>query len=230
MNFRQIFSIVFFIYLCSNIYSQRAPHKIKYEYLLYTPEEYSSGKKEYPLVIYLHGASLRGNNINEIKAYGLPFLVEKGYSYEFFIASPQCPKNKNWITDDWFEMFYQDLITKYRIDTNRVYLIGMSLGGYGVWQLTMKYPGRFAAVVPICGGYFDYKNICTIKDIPVWAFHGAEDKIVDVNETECLVSELEACHGRIKYTRLEGKGHDLTYLFKDEGIYTWMLKHKKIQK
>jgi predicted peptidase len=225
---KAIFVVTFLLILYLNGHAQNSagPEK-KYNYLLYKPENYSASDKGYPLVIYLHGASCRGHDINKIKVYGLPYLIDHGYTYDFIIASPQCPPDKSWISDNWFEPFYKEIISKYRIDTNRIYLTGISLGGYGTWQLAMKYPDKFAAVVPMCGGYYNYKEICKIKDIPVWAFHGAKDNIVDISETERLVEELRKCSGDIKYTRLKDKGHDLTYLFKDQEIYKWMLKHKK---
>ncbi|WP_338874776.1 PHB depolymerase family esterase [Spirosoma sp. SC4-14] len=199
----------------------------KYPYLLYLPNDYATSKGSYPLVIYLHGGSQRGNDLNKLKVYGLPSLVEKGNHYSFIIASPQCPDGKFWSTDNWFEPLYAELINRYRIDTKRVYLTGISMGGYGAWQTAVAYPDRFAAIMPLCGGCDDSTQICKLQKIPIWTFHGVADDIVPISETEQLVKRLAQCNGQVKFTRLENQGHNIQYLFDDKTLYNWLLKHHK---
>ncbi|MVM30171.1 phospholipase [Spirosoma sp. HMF4905] len=200
----------------------------KYPYLLYLPKEYATKKDDYPLVIYLHGGSQKGQDLNKLKTYGLPYLVDKGRDFNFIIASPQCPDGKFWSTDNWFDSLYTDLKMKYRIDPKRVYLTGISMGGYGVWQTAVAYPDKFAAIVPLCGGCDDSTQICRIKHIPVWTFHGTADDVISISETERLVRRLEECKGQVKFTRLEKEGHGIQYLFENQAIYDWLLKqHKK---
>jgi len=198
-----------------------------YKYLLYVPKTYATDQAAYPLVIYLHGGSHRGDDLAKLKAYGLPNQVEKGQDFPFIIASPQCPDGKFWSTDNWFEPLYDELKAKYRIDPKRVYLTGISMGGYGTWQTAVAYPDRFAAIVPLCGGCDDSTQICRIKQIPVWTFHGTADDIIPISETERLVKRLEQCGGQVKFTRLEAEGHGIQYLYGDKSIYEWLLKQHK---
>jgi predicted peptidase len=229
-----IFSLASFFLFSVNqvVFSQSTKEQVekkdnKYDYLTYVPENYKSRKnKDWPLLIYLHGASLRGNDINKIKKYGMPYLVEEGHDYDFFIVSPQCPANKNWSMDNWMDTILQEIESKYHIDTNRIYLIGMSLGGYGAWELAIKYPMRFAAIVPVCGGG-DTAKVCVLKDVPIWAFHGSADSIVPVSETENMVSKLKQCQGNVKYTQLEGRGHGIVEVFEMPEVFDWMLAQRK---
>lgn len=219
-----IIGLLFFNAKRSNPKGEKLP--ASYKYLLYLPDSYDSSKGEFPLLIYLHGASVRGNELNKIKAYGLPFLIDKGENFDFIVVSPQCPASKSWSSENWFEPLYKELSEKYQIDSNRVYITGMSLGGYGAWNTAMEYPFRFAAVVPLCGGG-DIENVCELSNIPVWTFHGTADSLVPISETEKLVNALKKCNGNIKFTRLEGKGHSIHWVYEDKEIYSWMLKQNK---
>ena len=201
--------------------------KKNYKYLLYLPDNYKLQTAEIPLVIYLHGASCKGSNLNKLKKYGLPYYVNKGRDYNFIIASPQCPANKSWLSENWFEPLYNELDSKYKIDSKRVYVVGMSMGGYGAWHLAVDYPDKIAAIIPLCGGCYDSTNICQISKIPVWAFHGAMDKAIPVDETERLVRILLDCNAPIKYSRIENKGHNIANIFGNQEIYEWLLEHKK---
>jgi predicted peptidase len=216
------------ILLSGSVYSQTANKtKSKYDYLLYLPKDYSQGKAQYPLLIYLHGSSQRGNDLTKLTTYGLPYLVEQGKDYNFIIASPQCPEGKYWSTEDWFDALYKELMAKYRINKRRIYVTGISMGGYGAWQVAVDYPDRFAAVMPLCGGLNDPTQVCRINHIPVWTFHGIKDDIIPIQETERVVSGLQACKGKVKFTRLPDEGHSIQYLYEKEDIYEWMLKQKK---
>jgi len=198
-----------------------------YSYLVYLPKSYArQPSRKYPLLVYLHGKSCRGYNLEKLKRYGPPYLVDKGWDFPFIIVSPQCPPDRIWNTDDWFPALYKSLSDEYRIDRNRVYLTGMSMGGSGVWALAVKHPGYFAAAIPLCGGWRT-KNIEVMKNIPVWAFHGANDKIVPPGETEKMVKALRKAGGRVRYSRLEGKGHSIHKIYERKEIYEWLLKHKK---
>ncbi|MES2731769.1 MAG: prolyl oligopeptidase family serine peptidase [Bacteroidota bacterium] len=201
--------------------------KSKYEYLLYLPKDYSQGKRTYPLVIYLHGGAHRGSDLSKLKEYGLPYLVDQGRDFKFIIASPQCPEGKYWSTDHWFDSLYTDLLAQYRINQRQIYVTGISMGGFGAWQVAVEYPARFAAIVPLCGGCNDSTQVCKIKNVPVWAFHGTTDDMIPISETERLVNRLQQCKGKVKFSRLENEGHAIQYLYENEKIYEWMLKQKK---
>ena len=99
------------------------------------------------------------------------------------------------------------------------------MGGFGAWQVAMDNPNTFAAVVPLCGGCNDSTEICRIKHIPVWTFHGTADDVIPISETERLVRELHQCNGTVKYSRLKNGGHDILYVYRRRAIYKWMLAH-----
>jgi predicted peptidase len=228
MKTKLLYPLVLFFIFYSAFFLQAKPKPaIKCKYLLYLPENYSDTKETYPLVIYLHGKSHRGNNLNKLKGYGPPFYIDKGRQFNFILASPQCPETTYWSAVNWFDSLYAELTSRYRIDTSRVSVIGISLGGYGAWQAAIDHPDKLSAIAPLCGGCADSLKICGIKHIPIWAFHGSEDKLVNIKETESLVDRLKECGGNVKYSRLEGKGHDITYLFGEQEIYDWLISQKK---
>lgn len=204
--------------------------KANYKYLLYLPKDYAEKTMPCPLIIYLHGSSHRGNDLNKLKGYGLPYLINKGKEFNFIIASPQCPEGKYWSTENWFDSLYTELTTKYRIDTDRVYLTGISLGGYGTFIAGMEHADKLAAIVPLCGGVndSDMPQICNnLKNMPIWTFHGTADNIINISETERVVNALEECKGNIKFTRLENEGHGIQYLYERDEIYEWMMRWKR---
>jgi len=205
--------------------------KANYPYLLYLPNEYLTSNEDFPLIIYLGGGSQSGSDLNRLKTYGIPFYIEQGHKYDFIIASPQCPEKTYWTTENWFDSLYSDLISTYRIDTTRIYVTGISNGGFGTWQVAMDYPDRFAAIAPLCGGVndSDTAKISNLKHLPIWTFHGTADDMIPIDETERVIKKLEA-YGRIKFTRLQNEGHGIQYLYKDNTIFDWFLQHRKEEK
>jgi predicted peptidase len=199
-----------------------APH---YHYLIYTPDGYDSIQtKNWPLIIYLHGKSAGGSNLNKLKRYGIPFFIDRGMKFNAIVASPQCPSGKNWTTDKWFDPFYKELCSKYHIDSTRIYLTGMSMGGFGTWDLGIKFPNRFATLMPLCGGGKP-QEVCAIKDVPVWVFHGDRDAKVPIRRSDEMVKALRQCGGNPRYTVLKGKGHDIHRQFADPALYEWMMQY-----
>jgi predicted peptidase len=226
--YHKLIYLILYLFLSQVVYAQSVSKaKGTYDYLLFLPKDYAKQTATYPLVIYLHGGSQKGNDLNKLKLYGLPHLVDQGTDYPFIIASPQCPDNKYWSTENWFENLYRDLRAKYRVDTNRVYVTGISMGGFGAWQVAMDYPNTFAAVIPLCGGCNDSTQICRISHVPVWTFHGTADDQIPISETERLINRLEKCNGKAKFTRLNGEGHSIQYLYENKAIFDWMLQQKR---
>ncbi|GAB3989958.1 alpha/beta fold hydrolase [Spirosoma daeguense] len=226
--FSSAISLTLLLIISSASFGQTASKsKEKYNYLLYLPREYAKQQTSYPLVIYLHGSSHKGQDLNKLKGYGLPQLVEKGFEFDFIIASPQCPEGKYWSTDNWFEPLFDELKSKYRIDPKRVYLTGISMGGYGTWQTAVAYPDKFAAIVPLCGGCDDSTKICQLRKMPVWTFHGVDDPVIPISETEKLVRRLTECGNEVMFTRLEQGGHAIQYIYEDKRIYDWLLKQHR---
>jgi predicted peptidase len=188
------------------------PIDTNYQYLLYTPSDYKvDTNKTYPLIIYLHGGSHRGTDLNKLYGYGIPDQLYRGREFPFIIASPQCPELIRWSTDNWFDNFFNEIKSKYRIDTNRIYLTGVSLGGAGTWYLAIKYPDKFAAIAPMSGftSHIDFidKNTNDLNNIPIWAFHGEIDMTVLVEETDRIIEKVKGKNKNLKYTRMPEVGH-----------------------
>jgi len=209
------------------------PKETNYHYISYTPKEYNYDTlKKWPLIIYLHGGSSRGTDTIKLYCCGIPDQIWRKREFPFIIVAPQCPINQRWSTDNWFENFYKEITTKYRVDTNKVYLTGVSLGGSGTWYLAIKYPEKFAAIAPMSGftRHMDYivKNTEKLIDIPIWAFHGKIDKVVEFEDTEWIINKLEGENKDLKFTAEPEVGHWIDWLvYPNQELYDWFLKYDK---
>ncbi|MEI6577488.1 MAG: dienelactone hydrolase family protein [Bacteroidota bacterium] len=194
----------------------------KYPYLIYLPEQYRSHPDSlYPLMIYLHGGSHRGTDLDLLKEWGPPKLISEGKQFDFIVVSPQCPGNKLWISENWFEPLMKDLISQYRIDTGFIGVTGISMGGFGAWNVAMDFHNRIKAIVPLCGSCADSVNICKIRHISIWAIHGVNDGLVKVINSDRLVNRLKECGADVKYSRLENRHHGIWNLYDTNEIYDW---------
>ncbi len=201
--------------------AQNIDKKVRYNYLTFLPENYDSLSSELlPVIFYLHGRSVSGTDINRIKRYGLPYFLDKGKKLDFIVVAPQCPWGKNWASENWFDTIYAEISAQHRIDPSRVYLTGMSLGGFGTWELANRYPHIFAAIAPLCGGAKD-EWAENLTHLPIWVFHGAKDKLVSVVRSDRMVEALKAHEAPVVYSRLAGKGHDIHRVYNDDNLYEW---------
>ncbi|MEO6709421.1 MAG: alpha/beta hydrolase-fold protein [Planctomycetota bacterium] len=204
---------------------------------LFLPRGY--GKKparRWPLILFLHGAGERGYDIELVKVHGPPKVAERAADFPFVVVSPQCPLGETWNNDRLQELLDHVLVT-WDVDEQRVYLTGLSMGGYGAWSLAQECPERFAAVVPICGGgtpiqawlYGDSAKGRALRGLPFWAFHGASDPVVDPSESLRMVEALRGIGCDVKYTVYPGVGHDSwVKAYDDPELYAWLLSHKRI--
>ena len=202
--------------------------QITERYLLYLPTDYSADpQKRWPLVIFLHGKGERGENLDDVKAHGPPMLVAEGRQFPFVLVSPQCPDKQRWNSDN-LDALLDDLLARYRIDADRVYLTGLSMGGWGTWQWISRRPERFAAAVPICGSG-DRALIDRGKLFPpVWAFHGDEDEIVPLEESKRMVEKWRSDGGEVKLTVYPGVKHDSwTQTYQNQEMWDWLLSKKR---
>ncbi|PLR77457.1 phospholipase [Bacillus sp. V3-13] len=207
--------------------------QVNLDYLLHLPEDYYfEQEKAFPLVLFLHGVGERGNNAEFLKRNGLPKLAET-QELPFILLSPQCPdyvpRYSNWLLElDAVMNLFEETIQKYRVDESRIYLTGLSMGGYGAWELAIQNPDRFAAVAPICGGG-SAENVHRLKDIPVWTFHGAKDDIIPIEETEQMVAALKEAGGNVKFTVYPDAKHDSwTETYNNPQFFEWMLSQSKL--
>lgn len=211
----------------------QTPRKVTYAYLAYTPKRYGDfPNKQWPMIIYLHGGSDRGANLTKLYAAGIPDQIYRGREFPFIVVSPQCPALLRWSTDDWFEAFYNDVTAKYRVDTNRVYLTGVSLGGEGTWYLAAKHPYLFAAIAPISGftsrTTFIEKNMKNLAGLPIWAFHGERDLVVPVEQTQRMIEQLKDRNHRLKLTIDPDVGHWIHWsVYPGEELYEWFLNYER---
>lgn len=212
------------------------PKDTNYHYISYTPKEYENDTlKKWPLIIFLHGGSSRGTDTIKLYSYGIPDQIWRGREFPFVIVAPQCPINQRWTTDNWFENFYQEITTKYRVDTNRIYLTGLSLGASGTWYLAIKYSKIFAAIAPMSGftRHIEYikNNTDRLIDIPIWAYHGKFDKVVEFEETEWMINRLEGKNKNLQFTVIPDGGHGIHwFVYPKQELYDWFLKYDKKKK
>jgi predicted peptidase len=207
---------------------RRISRTVNLDYLLALPEGYDAKRKaRHPLVLFLHGSGERGNDLSKVAVHGPPKLVAQGQRFPFILASPQCPDDAVWNVDDLTALL-DDLEERLRVDARRIYVTGLSMGGYGTWDLAMHTPERFAAIAPICGGGFTF-FAHKIKHLPVWAFHGAKDKIVPLEATREMVRALRANGNRhVKLSVYPNAGHNAwDKAYGDARLWAWMLEQRR---
>lgn len=223
-----------------------------HKYQVFVPENWSPRQK-WPMILFLHGAGERGSDGLLQTDVGLPHAIRLDRSrFNTIVVIPQCVKDSWWVTPDMEELALSALAAatkEFKGDLKRTYLTGLSMGGYGSWSLAAKFPGKFAAIVPICGGivlpehlkqmrpdlaslaYPDdpksYQEVAKkIGKTPVWIFHGGADDVVPPDGSRQLNDALKAAGGDVRYTEYPGVGHnswDKAYAEPD--LMTWMLSH-----
>lgn len=198
-----------------------------YNFWLYTPDGEGEEQQAKPLFIFLHGASLCGNNLDKVRRYGTIDAIEKGRDIDAYVIAPQNPGGA-WNPDkvmnivDW-------VCERHNVDSTRVYVLGMSLGGYGTIDLAATYPDRIAAAMALCGGG-TVKNLGNLNDVPLWIVHGTADRAVSVNESDKVVSAMKSAAGgkapRLLYDRIPGMNHSQpARMFYLPDSYQWLLSH-----
>ncbi len=201
--------------------------KKELNYLLYTPEK---AKQPKPLIIFLHGSGEKGDDLEKVKVHG-PFKYLKTNKLDAYVLAPQCPLDEYWDQEVLYRLI-QKIIKENKIDTDRIYLTGLSMGAWGAWNLAFAHPDMFAALVPIAGFVDRLPMIenCKIKDIPTRIFHGLVDDVVDVNYSINIYKKLKTCSEDIELTIFDDANHDSwTRVYDDPAIYEWMLQQKKKQ-
>ena len=220
----------------SKTFEKKVTRTLSADYLLFLPKGYDAkGDKKWPLMIFLHGAGERGSELKKVAVHGPPKLVQSQSDFPFIVVSPQCPENQNWSNDVVLALM-DEIIATHQVNTNRVYLTGLSMGGYGTWSLSLQYPERFAAVAPICGGGNTIDALLTpkrkaaaLKTLGVWAFHGAKDPVVKLSESERMVEALKRVGVTdVQLTVYPEAQHDSwTEAYANPKLYEWFLAHER---
>jgi predicted peptidase len=196
------------------------------DYLLSLPEAYETDAgKKWPLVVFLHGSGERGDDVNKVALHGPPKRVSEGEKFPFILVAPQCPAETWWTEQPVLELV-DHIEAVYRVDASRIYLTGLSMGGYGTWHFATLAPHRFAAIAPVCGGGVPYR-MREIPHLPVWAFHGAKDTVVIPDESARLVEALKKFgNNSVKFTVYPEAAHDSwTETYENPELYRWLLSH-----
>jgi predicted peptidase len=206
-------------------------------YLLYAPAGYASGMQRWPLIVFLHGSGERGTDPSLLDRQPLPETLAGTTRFPAVVFSPQLPPQYSWWSDFIapVDALVRRLEARYRIDPRRVYLTGLSLGGFGAWSYGLRHPRRFAALVPIAGGYIQGStavpaNICALHAMPIWVFHGAADTTVYPYQSEVLVDALRRCGSTVvRFTLYPGVDHRDSWprAYGDPALWRWLFAQRR---
>jgi predicted esterase len=201
----------------------------KYQYLLDLPAGYDADTtKNWPLILFLHGSGERGDHVDDVRRNGLAKLLGQGKQVPAIVVSPQCPAGEWWNTHVLAALL-DDVAAKYRVDPDRVYVTGLSMGGFCTWDLALAYPERFAAAVPICGRG-DPADAARLLKLPLWAFHGEADETVPVANTVDMVTAIRKAGGHPHMTLYPGVGHNSwDKAYATDALYAWLFAQKRGQ-
>ena len=194
------------------------------DYLVYLPDSYYRSLERWPLILTLHGRGEAGDDVGLVRRQGLPLRVEEQGGLPFVIVAPQ---SSDWAWNvEALNALLDEVLKRYRVDADRVYLVGNSMGGAGTWALAAHWPERFAAIAPICGPG-SLASAERLTSVPTWAFHGADDRIVPVEQSERMIAALKKAGGNAMLTIYPAVGHDAwTPTFANPRLYAWLLRHR----
>ncbi|MCC9044271.1 prolyl oligopeptidase family serine peptidase [Myroides sp. M-43] len=198
--------------------------KTTYQFWLNEPKKVEDKN---PLIIFLHGRSLSGTNIDRVKRYGALKGVEKGLDIPAYLVAPQLPSGP-WNADKVDEIVSY-MIANYNIDESRIYVTGMSLGGYGTMKYVGKYPHRIAAAIAICGGG-EERDACAVTNIPIKLIHGDKDFIVPLKESKKIMNAIQSCDKKapVELQVVKGGTHgSVEDLYRHMELYNWLLQYTK---
>ena len=214
----------------SQSFKKSSQGEVDLNYLLYFPDEYESSRKNYPLVLFLHGAGERGDDLEKIKIHGIPKRITEGEVFPFICIAPQCPEEGYWDRPEYVSSLIalvNEVEVQHRVDSNRIYGTGLSMGGLGTLAMAIKEPNLFSAVIPICGGA-DMENIHRLDNLPIWLFHGDRDDVIPLDNSILIYQALRSRNQHILLTVYGDVYHDSwSQTYEDEAIYEWLLKYKK---
>ena len=205
-------------------------------YLLFLPREYeATSGKTWPMILFLHGAGERGTDLKRVMVHGPVKQAGQVAGFPFIVVSPQCAEGQTWDNGPLIGLL-DEVISLHQVDTNRIYLTGLSMGGYGCWNLGGAFPERFAAMAPICGGGSpitiklageDHK--ARLRQLPVWACHGARDSVVPLEESERMVGAYKQIGGEdVRLTVYPEATHDSwTDTYSNAELYDWFLENTR---
>jgi len=204
--------------------------KLGYSYLLTLPDGYAAApEKKWPLLVFLHGAGERGDDLNLLKLHGPPKLIAAGRKFEAIVVAPQVRKGEFW-NPHGVKALVDAVRQAHRVDEDRIYLTGLSMGGFGTFETIAQYPGVFAAAIPICGGAgISVLTFNAIRELPVWIFHGAKDNTVPVQLSEMAANFFKRLKApNVKLTVYPDAGHDAwTQTYDNPEVWAWLFAQRR---
>ena len=214
----------------SQSFRKSNPDEVDLDYLIYFPEIYENSTKTFPLVLFLHGAGERGKNLEDIKIHGIPRKVNEGSTFPFICIAPQCPEEGYWDRPEYVTSLInllKEVEQKHRIDSDRIYGTGLSMGGLGTLAMAIREPELFAAIIPICGGA-DMEEIDRLETLPIWLFHGDRDDVIPLDNSIEIYQALRSKNKDILLTVYADVYHDSwSQTYDNDNIFKWLLKYKK---
>lgn len=213
----------------AHVFTYTAPNGrvTRLNYLLFLPRGYDASGERLPLLVFLHGSREVGRDVNRLRRAILPQLVEANPDFPFIVLSPQSPSDEH----GWYpslkaiHALIDEVEARYPVDPARIYLTGLSMGAFGAWALALERPGRFAAIVPVVGGYFyNPRQLCALKGTPIWVFGARRDRNVPLRESERVVRALEACGAAPRFTVFEDADHDQGWrrAYTETEVFEWL--------
>ncbi len=208
---------------------QETVTKEKLSYYLYYPEGYESNPSEkFPLLLFLHGGGESGDSLQTLKKNGPPKLIVEGKRFPFLILAPQNPHKRKWWNVRAVNQLLDSIVFNNRVDKNRIYLTGLSRGGGAAWEMAVQYPGKFAAMAVVCGmtpvPYASWID----RKMPIWVFHGEEDKSIPISESEDMVNTLQKMGYDVRFTRYPGVGHNSwIQAYNTDELYDWFMEQER---
>lgn len=223
---------------------------VEFRYRLLCPEPAIGNGRQHgraPLVLFLHGAGERGTDNSKQLKYLPTWLADPALrrKHPCYVLAPQCRMDERWVDVSWADATstpqpatptvdlaaataaLEDVLAQEPVDPDRIYLTGLSMGGYGTWDLAARMPGRFAAILPVCGGG-DERVAATIATLPIWCFHGDADTAVPVERSRAMIAAVRAAGGRPIYSELAGVGHDSwTSAYRDAFVLDWLFSQRR---
>lgn len=201
--------------------------KVETQYLLFLPRGYEKSQERWPLILYLHGGSLRGDDIRQMKKYGLAEKVEADPEFPFIVVSPQCHSGEIWTDADALGAVLDDVARNCRVDPDRVYVAGHSMGGRGALYAAYRMPNRFAAVVSLAPVSPINAWAGKLAGVPLWLFHGPNDQFTPLKEVEEFIHAIEAAGGHPQFTVLPGRDHYILDVYDRPDLYKWIAQQKR---
>jgi predicted peptidase len=206
---------------------REVPHKVDIQYLVSVPDDYEKSSRLWPLILYLHGGSARGNDIGQMKKMGLREKAETDGKFPFVVVSPQCHLGEIWTDTDTLGAILDEVARTHRVDADRVYVSGHSMGGRGSLYAAYRMPERFAAVLSLApvGPITAWAG--KLATIPLWLFHAPNDQFTPLKEVEELVQAIEAAGGHPQFTVLPGRDHYILDVYDRPDLYEWLARQKR---